>query len=376
METLHGFTLQETIPVDEINARLNIYSHIASGAELIHIERDDTNMSFAISFKTIPEDSTGVFHILEHSVLCGSDKFPLKEPFVDLLKGSLKTYLNAMTYNDKTIYPVASRNSKDFYNLVDVYMDAVFNPRAVKDKRIFMQEGHRYEINDDTLSINGVVYNEMKGAYASCDELAAELLSSLVLCGSCYQHDSGGNPERIPSLTYEQFKGAHEKFYHPSNSTIFLDGNIELDHILPLLNSYLKNYTPQKLDFPLTINLPVNTEKQIYHYESTPEGFSDGTRVLLGYRAGRYDDKERLFALSVILNALCSRNTSPFKEKFLKLGLCENLDMYLNDGIKYPYLSVEIRNIKDGKETEALTAYRDLLREFLDRKSTRLNSSH
>ena len=366
MKILHGFTLQEIIPVDEINAKLNIYHHEKSGAQLIYIECNDTNMSFAISFKTIPTDSTGVFHILEHSVLCGSKKFPLKEPFVDLLKGSLKTYLNAMTYNDKTVYPVASRNRKDFYNLVDVYMDAVFNPRAVNDERIFMQEGHRYELNDEALEINGVVYNEMKGAYASCDELAGELLSTLVLSGSCYEHDSGGNPEYIPSLTYEQFKGSHAKFYHPSNSTIFLDGNVNLDEILPLLNSYLEGYTKSEEDFPIELTSPVNTNKQTYYYESTPDSFTDGARLLLGYRAGMFDDKEHLFALSVVLSAICSTNTSPLKERFLKLGLCENLDMYLNDGIKYPYLSVELRNIKDGKEDEALSEYRRLLSEILD----------
>ena len=365
MKILHGFALNEVIPVNEINAKLNVYEHVSSGAKLIHIERDDTNMSFAISFKTIPEDSTGVFHILEHSVLCGSDKFPLKEPFVDLLKGSLKTYLNAMTYNDKTVYPVASRNAKDFYNLVNVYMDAVFNPRATKDERIFMQEGHRFELNGNALSINGVVYNEMKGAYASCDDVAGELLSSLVLAGSCYEHDSGGNPECIPSLTYEQFKEAHAKFYHPSNSTIFLDGNVRLDEILTLLDSYLKSYTASNIDFSIDLTSPVNTKRQVYYYESTQDSFKDSTRLLLGYRAGKYDDKERLFALSVILSAMCSSNTSPFKEKFLKLGLCENLDMYLVDGIKYPYVSIELKNIKDGKENEALSAYHTLLKEFL-----------
>lgn len=366
MKILHGFVLDRIIPVEEINAKLNLYTHKCSGARLIYIERDDTNMSFAISFKTIPEDSTGVFHILEHSVLCGSDKFPLKEPFVDLLKGSLKTFLNAMTYNDKTLYPVASRNKKDFYNLTNVYMDAVFNPRATKDERIFMQEGHRYELDGGTLNINGVVYNEMKGAYASCDELAGELLASLVLSGSCYEHDSGGNPECIPELTYEQFKAAHAKFYHPSNSTIFLDGNVDLDEILTLLDSYLCKYTPQRVDFPIELTSPVNKERKTYYYESTPDSFADSTRLLLGYRVGRYDEKERLFALSVIISALCSTNTSPLKERFLKLGLCENLDMYLTDGIKYPYLSVELKNIKDGKEEEALKEYRRLLSEFLD----------
>ena len=173
-DTLHGFTVKRIRALCEIDAKLIEMEH-SSGAELAFLERRDSNKSFGISFKTLPEDDTGVFHILEHSVLCGSEKFPLKEPFVDLLKSSLKTFLNAMTYNDKTVYPVASRNDRDFYNLVDIYMDAVLHPLAVTDERVFRQEGWHYELSENgELSYNGVVYNEMKGAYSSPEGVAEE----------------------------------------------------------------------------------------------------------------------------------------------------------------------------------------------------------
>ena len=216
-EVIHGFKINRIRELPELSATLYVMTHEATGAELAYFERDDDNKTFAISFTTPPEDDTGVFHIIEHSVLCGSEKYPLKDPFAELLKGSLNTFLNALTYEDRTVYPVSSRCERDFLNLVDIYMDAVFSPLMLKNPQIFMQEGWHYEYNDEdsVLSYNGVVYNEMKGAYSSPDDIGGMELARLLFDGTPYACDSGGNPEFIPTLTYEGLKKAHEKHYHP-----------------------------------------------------------------------------------------------------------------------------------------------------------------
>ena len=242
-DTLYGFTVKNIIEAEDISATIYEMEHNTCGAKLVYLEREDENKTFAIGFKTIPEDSTGVFHILEHSVLCGSKKYPVKEPFVELLKSSLQTFLNAMTYPDKTIYPVSTRNDKDFLNLADVYLDAVLNPAIISCENIFRQEGWHYELTDDgELLTKGVVLNEMRGAYSSPDELMGEKLKSMLFPDTTYTHDSGGNPEHITDLTYEEFLSAHKRYYHPSNSVVFIDGSVKIDEILKLINSYFEKY--------------------------------------------------------------------------------------------------------------------------------------
>ena len=219
-----GFKLENIKDLHEINSKGLVFTHEKTGAKLIKISNDEDNKVFAITFKTPPEDSTGVAHILEHSVLCGSKKFPSKEPFVELLKSSLNTFLNAMTFADKTMYPIASKNKKDFFNLMDVYLDAVLNPNIYKEKEIFMQEGWHYEIDKETdeLKINGVVYNEMKGVYSSPDSIISRASSRSLYPDTTYGNDSGGSPAVIPNLTYDYFVNFHKRYYHPSNSIIFL----------------------------------------------------------------------------------------------------------------------------------------------------------
>ena len=240
---IHGFEFISSRPLPELSATLHEARYVKNGAELVFLEREDDNKTFAIAFKTIPEDDTGVFHILEHSVLCGSRKYPVKEPFVELLKSSLKTFLNAFTFPDKTMYPVASRNNRDFLNLIDIYMDAVLHPTAITRPEIFMQEGWHYELPsvDGELTYKGVVFNEMKGAYSSADEVETQKMTTLLYKNTCYAKDSGGNPEFIPTLTYEKFVAAHAKYYHPSNAKIFLDGSVELDETLAKLDSFRKH---------------------------------------------------------------------------------------------------------------------------------------
>ena len=226
----YGFALVEKKKVAEINSMVRLFRH-DSGAELLHIENDDDNKVFAITFRTPPENSKGIPHILEHSVLCGSRKYPIKEPFVELLKGSFKTFLNAMTFADKTMYPVASTNEKDFVNLMDVYLDAVFYPNIYEQPEILMQEGWHHELNkkEDEISIKGVVYNEMKGAFSSPEQILFRNIQRSLFPDHVYGFESGGDPDEIPNLSYEEFIDFHKRYYHPSNSRIFVygDGPVE-----------------------------------------------------------------------------------------------------------------------------------------------------
>ena len=251
--TCHGFTVERCETVPELDSDAYVLRHTASGARLLYLACDDENKAFAIGFKTPPADSTGVFHILEHSVLCGSAKFPVKEPFVDLIKSSMQTFLNAMTYPDKTIYPVATTNEQDLYNLMDVYLDAVFNPAIYTKPTIFEQEGWHYELDlpegaegesdgssaslrEGTLRYNGVVFNEMKGALSDPMSVLDDAVNAALYPDTAYAHESGGDPRAIPALTYEQFLDTHARHYNPSNSYITLYGDLDMDRALAFLD--------------------------------------------------------------------------------------------------------------------------------------------
>ena len=251
--TCHGFAVERCETVPELDSDAYVLRHTASGARLLYLACDDENKAFAIGFKTPPADSTGVFHILEHSVLCGSAKFPVKEPFVDLIKSSMQTFLNAMTYPDKTIYPVATTNEQDLYNLMDVYLDAVFNPAIYTKPTIFEQEGWHYELDlpqgaggegdgspaslrEGTLRYNGVVFNEMKGALSDPMSVLDDAVNAALYPDTAYAHESGGDPRAIPALTYEQFLNTHARHYNPSNSYITLYGDLDVDRALAFLD--------------------------------------------------------------------------------------------------------------------------------------------
>ena len=241
---MHGFELVNEQLIPELNTHTQLYRHIRTGAQLLSLENNDTNKVFGIVFKTPPEDSTGLPHIMEHSVLCGSRKYPVKEPFVELMKGSLNTFLNAFTYPDKTCYPVASQNLKDFYNLLDVYMDAVLYPRI--SPQTLQQEGWHYELDEleAPLSYKGVVFNEMKGAYSDPDNLLYKVVQESVFPDNVYALDSGGDPTVIPDLSYAQFKSFHERYYHPSNALIYFYGDDDPGERLKMMDAYLKEFTP------------------------------------------------------------------------------------------------------------------------------------
>ena len=251
IKDVKGYELIKKETLEGIKAEGYLLRHKKSGARVIYVQNDDNNKVFSIGFRTPPNDSTGVPHILEHSVLCGSKNFPAKDPFVELVKGSLNTFLNAMTYPDKTVYPVASCNDKDFQNLMHVYMDAVLYPNIYEHEEIFRQEGWSYKLDsaEDKLTYNGVVYNEMKGAFSSPEGVLDRVVLNTLFPDTSYANESGGDPEVIPNLTYEQFLDFHRKYYHPSNSYIYLYGDMDIEEKLNWLDDkYLSSFDFQQVD--------------------------------------------------------------------------------------------------------------------------------
>ena len=250
-----GFAVTNTRYLPELNANLWEMEHEKTGAKLCWLDREDENKAFSIAFKTVPEDSTGVFHILEHSVLCGSRKYPVKEPFVELLKSSVQTFLNAMTFPDKTVYPVSSRNDQDLLNLMDIYLDAVLHPAIYQKPEIFRQEGWRYELGEETV-YQGVVFNEMKGAFGTPARVLDSQMHKMLFPDTCYRHVSGGDPKHIPDLSYEQFISNHKKYYHPSNALISLVGRVDLDAVLARIDGFLREFDRQPADHPIPMQRP------------------------------------------------------------------------------------------------------------------------
>lgn len=361
--TNNHFNLLRTRQLPDVGGKLWEMEHAGTGAKLCWLERPDENMTFAIGFKTIPEDSTGVFHILEHSVLCGSDKYPVKEPFVELLKSSLQTFLNAMTFNDKTVYPVASRNRQDFLNLVSVYMDAVLHPTAVHKPEIFRQEGWRYEMGEEgTPFFQGVVYNEMKGAYADVRDVMSEAMDQRLFPDTCYRHDSGGNPEHIPDLTYEQFVAAHSTYYHPSNALIFLDGQVALEEVLPLLHSYLAPYDRQAQLFPIPLQQALPYQEAEVPYEIGAAEPAEGRTILsYGRIIGTYADQEDLFTAAILSDYLTGGSEGPLKRAILSAGLGTDAKVTLHDGTQQAWMGWEVWNT----DKEKIPQIKELLRSTL-----------
>lgn len=361
---LHGFVTEEIRQLDEVRATMYRMRYEKNGADLIWLDREDENKTFAISFKTIPQDDTGVFHILEHSVLCGSKKYPVKEPFVDLLKSSLQTFLNAFTFPDKTMYPVCSRNDQDFLNLMDVYLDAVFHPLSLESSEAFRQEGWHYELDgpDGELKCNGVVYNEMKGAYASPDTVLDFEMNRLLFPDNCYGCESGGHPEHITDLTYEQYKASHDRFYHPSNARIFLDGKVDLEKVLARIGGFLQEYDCLEVQADIPMQQPTAPEEKTVPYEIGSD--EDGTnKVLLadGWVIGDYADQQVAMAAAVLSNALCSSNEAPVKKALLERGLAENVEFATNDGIQQLYAVLVVRNTSLEKKEEVRQVVRETL---------------
>ncbi len=369
-EKIHGFNIIGKEHVVELSCDVYTLRHERCGARLTFFDRDDDNKTFSVSFKTLPKDSTGVFHILEHSVLCGSERYPVKDPFVELLKGSLNTFLNAMTFQDKTMYPVSSRNDKDFFGLVSIYMDAVLHPLVLKNPLAFYQEGWHYELSDDgELSYKGVVLNEMRGDYSDPDSVADRHINEMLYRGTPYAEDSGGDPAEIVKLTHEQFCEAHATYYHPSHAELFLDGAVKLDEILPLLDGFLSPYGPSEdssmLDIPDTvISAP---ERRVVQYECKPdEDVENKSRLCEGFVIARFDEHKKIVAANLLTNALFSTNESIAKKMILATGLCEDVVTVERDGIKEPGVIFEFINVKDGEEERLSELFVNTLRTIAD----------
>ena len=322
-----AFNLIREQNIPELNSVAKLYVHKRTGARLLSVVNDDENKVFSINFRTPPKDSTGVPHILEHSVLAGSEKYPVKEPFVELLKGSLATFVNAMTFPDKTCYPVASQNIQDFYNLIDVYMDAVLHP--LLDEQTFMQEGWHYEINDpgEPLTYKGVVFNEMKGAYSSPDNVLETRVIESLFPKHIYGVDSGGDPRHIPDLTHENFKAFWETHYHPSNSFIYFYGNDDPDKRLKLMEGYLKPYKKKKVKSVVPLAKPFRRPKKVEAaYDAGDEKDIEKKHYLVvNWKLPDTSDAVLNFGLRILSNILIGTPASPLKKSLLDSGLGEDL---------------------------------------------------
>jgi Zn-dependent M16 (insulinase) family peptidase len=322
-----SFILVKEQAIPELNSVARLYVHKRTGARLLSIVNDDENKVFSINFRTTPKDSTGVAHILEHSVLGGSEKYPVKEPFVELLKGSLATFVNAFTYPDKTCYPVASQNTEDFYNLIDVYMDAVLHPLI--NEQTLMQEGWHYEINDpsEPLTYKGVVFNEMKGAYSSPDNYLGRAIQQSLFPRHIYGVDSGGDPREIPNLTYENFKAFHETYYHPSNSFIFFYGNDDPEKRLALMEGYLKPYKKKKVKSTIPLAKPFKRAKKVtetYDAGSDPD-IEKKNYLTVNWLLPDTSDPVLNFSFRILSHILIGTPASPLKKALLDSGLGEDL---------------------------------------------------
>ena len=356
-----GFRAVRSAPLPELRATLHEMEHDKTGARLVWIERDEVNKTFGIAFPTLPQDDTGVFHILEHSVLCGSDRYPVKEPFVELMKHSMNTFLNAMTFPDKTLYPISSRNNKDFLTLMRVYLDAVFHPAIYHTPEIFRQEGWRYEFDETGAPhYKGVVFNEMKGALADAERLAGDALERALFPDTPYRYESGGDPAAIPDLTYEQFLACHRRFYAPSNALIVLDGAVDLDAVLRILDEeYLGTAErSERTVFP-PLQQPVDGGVQTVAYEVPTAAEEAGrTRLDYGFVLGSYADRETLAGARVLAQVLAGDNESPLCRAVLAPGLAEDLVLEINDSVAQPWLQMEIRDLKAENAAAAEAAVR------------------
>ncbi len=346
-DRMHGFTVTRIRDIAEIEGRLVEMEHDRTGARIVWADNGEENKLFSVGFRTLPEDNTGVFHILEHSVLCGSDKFPVKEPFVELLKTSMNTFLNAMTYSDKTLYPVSSRIKQDYLNLMEVYLDAVFRPAILTNPNIFYQEGWHIDTNEGEPAYKGVVFNEMKGAMSDVDQLAERTMLKMLFPDNCYGYNSGGDPDAIVDLTYERFIETYRRFYHPSNAYFYLDGDIPVEETLEMIDSYI-SASDRLSDLPeIAVQQPVTSRRSM----PFDAGDENGKGVVAcGRIIGSWEDRDEMLALSVVLEQLADSNESPLKRAVLSTGLAEDMEIYVSDGIAQPYIMMIFRGVADAEK--------------------------
>lgn len=366
MIDLKAYELIQQEGLSDVHSRGSLYRHKKSGARVLLMENDDDNKVFAIGFRTPPPNSTGVPHIMEHSVLCGSRDFPVKDPFVELVKGSLNTFLNAMTYADKTVYPVASCNAKDFQNLMHVYMDAVFYPNIYQHEEIFRQEGWSYKLAEPEgkLEYNGVVYNEMKGAFSSPEGVLDRVIVNSLFPDTSYANESGGDPEVIPELSYEQFLDFHRKYYHPANSYIFLYGDMDMKEKLQWLDEkYLSQFDAVEIDSAIAYQQPFDKVKEVTMEYSISSEESEEDNTYLSYNkviATSLDDKLYL-AFQILDYALLSAPGAPLKKALLDAGIGKDILGSYDNGIYQPIFSVVSKNANPDQKEAFIRVIEDTL---------------
>ena len=371
--TIHDLAEYEILDehrVEDVQSDGFILRHKKSGARIAILSNNDDNKVFYIGFRTPPEDETGVPHIIEHTTLCGSKKFPVKDPFIELAKGSLNTFLNAMTYPDKTVYPVASCNDQDFKNLMDVYLDAVFNPNITKYEEIFKQEGWHYELTgkDDGLKINGVVYNEMKGAYSSPDEVLSSQIYRSLFPDNTYSKDSGGNPEYIPKLTYEAYLDFYHKYYHPSNSYIYLYGDMDVVERLEWLDKeYLSLYDYKKVNSEINKQPAFDEIKNVEAQYSITMDDSQENKTYLSYNRVVGDTLDEMLyqAFDVLDYALVSSPGAPVKQALIDAGIGDDVYGSYDAGILQPVFSFVAKNANASQADEFESIIENTLKEVV-----------
>lgn len=367
-----GYELLEKKDLSDIKSKGYILRHKKTGARINLISNDDDNKVFYVGFRTPSKDSTGVAHIVEHTVLCGSRRFPAKDPFVELVKGSLNTFLNAITYPDKTIYPIASCNEADFQNLMHVYLDAVFYPNIYKKKEIFQQEGWHYEIMDanDPITLNGVVYNEMKGAFSSPEGVLDRQILNTLYPDTSYRHESGGDPEDIPNLTYEEFLDFHGKYYHPANSYIYLYGNMDMAEKLEWLDhEYLNKFEKIEIDSRIKVQepFPKPAEKKTFYSIASGEQLKDNTYLSCSFSVDTVLDEKFYLAFDIIEYALLGAPGAPLKKALLDAKIGKDIMSSYDNGTYQPIFSIVAKNSNPEKKEEFLEIIKRVLREQVEK---------
>ena len=375
-EVYYGFELVEKKALKEYDSTLFVFKHHYSDGTLVYLKNNDTNKCFAAGFRTLPEDSTGIAHIIEHSLLCGSQKYPLKEPFVNLLKGSMASFLNAMTASDFTVYPVASQNNKDFDNLMSCYLDAVFAPLSIIDEKPFLQEGWHLEMKDcnDVPSIKGVVYNEMKGAMSNVNRILAQRTNEALYEGTGYACNSGGEPDCIPNLTYEYYKEFYKNHYHPENGVLYLYGKMNILDKLKMIDSeYLSKFPKQgkatKIEIPKALK---NRNAKGEYAIGKQEPLENNTYMSLAFALPEFNDTRKQLAFAILDQALMATNDSPLKKKLLAAKLGEDISSSIDDDCILPSYAIYLQKTnKDQKKNfydVFMKSVKEIIEEGIDQK--------
>lgn len=365
---LKEYEVVEERKIPDLNSMGYLVKHKKSGAKLMLLSNDDENKVFYIGFRTPPKDDTGLPHILEHSVLCGSKNFPAKDPFIELAKGSLNTFLNAMTYPDKTVYPIASCNDKDFQNLMHVYMDAVFYPNIYEKEEIFRQEGWHYDLaeKDGELKYNGVVYNEMKGAFSSPEGVLDRVILNSLYPDTSYSFESGGDPASIPELKYSEFLGFHSKYYHPSNSYIYLYGDMDMEEKLIFLDKeYLSKYDAMNIESEIKLQKPFEKPVEVYKKYSitNEETEEDNTYLSYNYSIGTALDRKLYLAFQILEYALIAAPGAPLKKALLDAKIGKDIMGSYDNGVYQPLFSIIAKNSNTSSKDEFLAVIQKVLQE-------------